>query len=358
MNKMMKKGLALLMAAAMTVGVAACGSSNDKPAESTEATAEAGAEAGEESAEAPAADPTAEAAADNADDGEFVVGYIAKNTVDAFHATINNAAKEALDKLVADGSITKWNLYDGLTDPVTQNNLLEDAINMGADLIILLPAEAAGCAPIVERCKELNIPILVVNSKTDNTDEMATAYVGSDDVQAGELMANFVVEQVPNGGGYGHLQGIIGNSAQIDRGTGLHNVMDANDKWTMLDGAEQTAEWQAEKAVKFAEDWLTKYGDKLNAIICDNDDMSSAVQGAMNSAGRNDIVCIGVDGNVGPMTMVKDGELLATVYQDGAGQVTTAINLIPQIRKGEEVAKETMVDFVLVTKDNVDQYLK
>ena len=172
------------------------------------------------------------------------------------------------------------------------------------------------------------------------------------------MMAEFVQEQLPDGGGYAHLQGVIGNSAQIQRGEGLHNVLDSDEKWTLLDGCEQTAEWQAEKAVKFAEDWLAKYGEELNAVICDNDDMSSAVQTAMNAAGREDIVCIGVDGNVGPMTMVRDGELLATIFQDGAGQVTKGIELGMQVLKGQEVPKETMIPFVLITIDNVGEYLK
>ena len=86
--------------------------------------------------------------------------------------------------------------------------------------------------------------------------------------------------------------------------------------------------------------------------------MSSAVQTAMNSAGRSDIVCIGVDGNVGPMTMVKNGEMLATIKQDGAGQVTKAIDLMVDYFAGKTVPKSTMIDFVLITKDNVDQYLK
>lgn len=289
---------------------------------------------------------------------DFVIGYIAKNTVDAFHATINNAAKEALDAYKKEGKIKDWRLFDGLTDPITQNNLLEDAINMGVDLIIMLPAEAAGCSPMLERAAEINLPVIVVNSKTDNTNELAKAYVGSDDVQAGEMMAKFVMEQIPQGGGYGHIQGIIGNSAQIERGQGIHSILDPADNWVLLDGAEQSAEWQAEKAVRFAEDWLTKYGDRLNAVICDNDDMSSAVQAAMNAAGRKDIVAIGVDGNKGPLTMVKNGELRATIYQDGAGQVKTAIDLAIKVLYGEEVEKETMVDFVLVTKENVDEYLK
>lgn len=328
--KELKKVLALFMVLSMVFSLAACGKDNSVKTDTDN---------------------------NKANDG-FVIGYIAKNTVDAFHATINNAAKESLDALVKSGAIAKWNLYDGLTDPVTQNNLLEDAINMGADAIIMLPAEAAGCSTMLERCAELGIPVIVVNSKTDNTDQLATAYVGSDDVQAGEMMAKFVVEQIPAGGGYGHIQGIIGNSAQIQRGEGLHNILDPLSNWSLLDGAEQTAEWQAEKAVKFAEDWLTKYGDKLNAIICDNDDMSSAVQSAMNAAGRNDIVSIGVDGNVGPLTMVKNGELRATIYQDGGGQVKKAIELAIDVLNGKTVAKETMVDFVLITKDNVGQYLK
>lgn len=345
----MKKVLALLVLASMAFGLVACASGTT----STTTTAAAAT-----TTAAAAADTTAAAATTTAAKKDIIVGYIAKNTVDAFHAVVNKAAQEKLDKLKADGVIKDWHLLDGLTDPVTQVNLLQDAINMGCNAIIVLPAESAGSAPILATCKEKNIPCFVVNSKTDNTDELATAYVGSDDVQAGEMMAKFVESKIPGGGGYGHLQGIIGNSAQIQRGEGLHNILDKDTKWTLLDGAEQGAEWQAEKAVKFAEDWLTKYGTKLNAVICDNDDMSSAVQTAMNSAGRNDIVCIGVDGNVGPMTMVKNGEMLATIKQDGAGQVTKAIDLMVDYFAGKEVAKSTMIDFVLVTKDNVDQYLK
>ena len=33
-------------------------------------------------------------------ESDVVVAYLAKNTVDAFHATLNNAAKNALDALV------------------------------------------------------------------------------------------------------------------------------------------------------------------------------------------------------------------------------------------------------------------
>lgn len=287
---------------------------------------------------------------------EINVAYLAKNTVDAFHATLNSAAKEALDALVADGTIAKWQLYDGLTDPITQVNLIEDAINNGANFVVLLPAESQGSAPVVTRCQEAGIPIVVINSKTNNTDELANAFVGSNDVQAGEMMAQFVQQQLPEGGKYAHMMGIVGNSAQIDRGQGIKNIMEADAKWESV--GDFAADWSADKAVQFATDAVNKYGAELKAIICDNDDMSSAVQAYCNSVERADIVCIGVDGNKGPMTMVKQGALKATILQDGAAQVKAGIALIPEILAGKAVEKTIMIPFVLVDSSNVDQYLK
>lgn len=284
-----------------------------------------------------------------------IIGVIQKNTVDAFHLTINTAAIESLEALKAAGTIDDYRLYDGKTDPVTQCDLMETAILEGVDVLIILPAEAAGCDPILERAAEVGIPVVVANSKTTNTDELGASYVGSDDVFAGELMANFVAEKLPEGGKYAHCMGIIGNSAQIQRTEGIHNVMDALEQWEMVD--EQGCEWQGDKAISFTQSWLQMYGEDLNAIICDNDDMSSAVKAYLITEGREDIVCIGVDGNAGPMQMVADGELDATVFQDGAGQIRKAIEVAVDILEGKEIEKEYMIPFVLITLDNVNDYI-
>ncbi len=339
----MKKVLVLVMALVMVLGFAACANNTPTPSET----------ASESAAVSESAPVETESVAPASD---IHVAYIAKNTVDAFHATLNGAAAPALDALVQDGTIADWQLYDGQTDPIIQTNLIEDAINNGANFVILLPAESEGSAPVVTRCSEAGIPIVVVNSMTNNTEELATAFVGSNDVEAGEIMANFVMEQVPDGGKYAHMMGIVGNSAQIQRGEGIANILGKSDKWESV--GDFTADWSADKAVQFATDALTQYGDEIKAIVCDNDDMSSAVQAYCNSVGRTDIVCIGVDGNAGPLQMVKDGTLRATVLQDGAAQVTTAIALIKDIVAGKTVEKSIMVPFTLVTAENVDQYLK
>ena len=57
-----------------------------------------------------------------------IIGVIQKNTVDAFHLTINTASIESLEALKAAGTIDDYRLYDGKTDPVTQCDLMETAI--------------------------------------------------------------------------------------------------------------------------------------------------------------------------------------------------------------------------------------
>lgn len=289
-------------------------------------------------------------------DGKIVVGYISKNLVDPFHAPINDAAEEQLNAMVEDGTIDEFTgILDGNTDGAKQCDLAQDCLNMACDYVIILPAEAVASDPAVTALTDAGVKVVVVNSKTDSTDDLALTYCGSDDVYAGELMAEYVMEQVPDGGVYLHCQGVIGNSAQIQRGEGITNTLDA-EKWELA--ADVPCDWAADKATNAAQDYMAQYGDELKAIICDNDDMSSAAQLACNEAGREDIVCIGVDGNQGPLAMIKEGTLGATVLQDGVGQVTAGIDAIKADIAGETVEKEYTVPFVLVTSENVDEYLQ
>lgn len=266
---MKKKVIATMAAAAMTLGLVACGSEPAAQAPAAEAPA-AEAPAAEEpakeeapapeaEAEAPAAD-TAAAGGDLNGDGKIIVGYISKNTVDVFHATLNGAAQERLDALVADGTIDEWTgILDGNTDAAKQCDLAQDCINYPCDYVIILPAEATASDPAVTAMAEAGIGVVVVNSATDSTETAALTFSGSDDVYAGELMGNYVMEQAPDGGVFVHCQGIIGNSAQIQRGEGIANTIEKDSKWTKA--ADVPCDWDASKAVNTVDDYLAQYGD-------------------------------------------------------------------------------------------------
>lgn len=340
---MFKKFIGILLVLVLALSLVACGEKGDKPAEDS----------------APASSDAAPAAkaGDVNGDGKIVVGYISKNLTDPFHAPINAYAETTIEQMKKDGIIDDWTgVLDGETDPNKQIDRADECITKGADYVIILPAESEASDPAVTKLVDQGVKVIVVNSKTVSTDEKAIAYCGSNDVEAGRMLADWVIKNVPNGGKYIHCTGILGNSAQIERGQGIMEVMEKHPEFEMV--GEPDTQWSGDKAANATTDAIAQYGEELVAVIADNDDMSSAAQRAANDAGRSDIVCVGVDGNQNPLQMVKNGELGATVLQDGVGQLAAGIDVIKAAIEGREFDKAPVIPFVLVTKDNVDQYLK
>ena len=203
---------------------------------------------------------------------------------------------------------------------------------------------------------DAGILVIEVNSKSSSCDEKAIAYVGSDDVEAGNMLAQCVVDNCPDGGKFIHCNGILGNSAQIQRTEGMHEIMDQHPEFEMV--GDFDTKWDGNLAADAASDSMSKYGDELVAIICDNDGMSSAAQKMCNDSGREDIICIGVDGVEVPLQMVQDGSMKATILQDGVGQINGAISIVESLVKGEAFDPAPVIPFVLVTQDNVADYIQ
>lgn len=103
------------------------------------------------------------------------------------------------------------------------------------------------------------------------------------------------------------------------------------------------------------EDWLSKYQD-LDAIICENDDMSMGALQACESQGRN-LIIIGVDAIPDALQAVKDGRLNGTVLQDANNQAKTSIDVAIKVASSEQVDKRYDVPFQLITKDNVEDFI-
>ena len=389
---MKKKILSIVLAGTMAFSLTACGGSTASSGGSTAAdtataaaddAADAAADAADEAADA-AADAAGDAATDDAaasgdatnnsavpqsaaddavakgadvnGDGKVVIGYISKNLTDPFHAPINSTAQETFDKMVADGEIDEWTgILDGETDPNKQIDRANDCIAKNCDIVFFLPAEAEASDPALTAMVDAGIEVIELNSKSTSCDAKAIAYVGSNDVEAGEMMANWVLDNCPNGGKYIHCTGILGNSAQVQRGEGIDNILSSHPEFEKV--GEPDTQWDGNLAANATSDAIAQYGEELVAVICDNDGMSSAAQKMANDSGREDIICIGVDGVEVPMQMVKEGTLKATVLQDGVGQITGAIDVLRAILKGESYDPNPVIPFVLITSDNVDQYL-
>lgn len=289
--------------------------------------------------------------------GNIVIGVLEKNLSDPFQQKLNNATDEALKKLKSEGKISDFLDLNGNSDVQTQLNQADDLIAKKVSAIVMAPQDANGCSPIVTSCKTANIPIVIVNSQTNNVDQ-ATAFVGSNDETAGQMMGDFVVSKL---GGKGsakgnvvQLEGAIGNSAQIGRNKGITSTLFAESGVKKL--ASLTAEWQRDKAMNITQDWLQKYS-QIDAIVAENDDMAMGAVNAVKNANRSGITIVGCDAISDALNAIKAGSMTATLFQDAAGQGSTAIDVAYKIATGASYEKTTMIPFQLITKDNVDKYL-
>lgn len=290
-------------------------------------------------------------------DGKVVVGYISKNTVEPSHAQINDYARVTLDAMSVEGAIDEWtDILDGASDAVKQSECASECIGKACDYVIILPAEATASDAAVVQMAEAGIKVIVVNTKTDSTEAVAHAYVGPDNFRAGEMLAEWVIENYPEGGQYIHIQGNVNNIVQIARGEGIANVMEKYSEFELLQTI--SVDWQIDNVINRVVEAIDLYKEELAAIICDSDEVASTAQKICNDNGRPDIICVGADGVKDALQMVKDGNMGAVVLEDGLSQIAEAMDVLKTSLKGGTTKGEILVPFVLVTSENAEQYIK
>lgn len=335
---MKKKILAVVMTGAMLAGLAACGS-QDSAAEGSASQSQETAQDSEASAE------EEESGADS-----YKIGVLMKTMSDTYSNKLGEAIQAYAEETYPDSELY---LMDGQADVAKQISQAEDLIAKQVDVIILNPQDADGSAQVLDLAADAEIPVIEINTETTRTDYVS--YIGSNDTQAGEIMGNFVMEQLgEEGGQFAILEGEMGQSAQILRYEGLENTILADSKYECV--ATLSANWSRDEAMSTTEDWLGKYPD-LKAIICENDDMAMGALQAAESQER-ELVLIGTDAIPDALQAVKDGRLSGSVLQDAATQASTAVDVAVKVAAGETVEERYDVPFQLITIDNVDQYLE
>jgi putative xylitol transport system substrate-binding protein/inositol transport system substrate-binding protein len=328
--KKMKKLSMLLIAAVSLMSLAACGS---------------GTKEGTDTPASLAASTTS--ASTTKTDKKVVIGMTLYSLKNEFTVRLSNAAKKKAEELGAELKI-----YDGNYDPNTQINQVETMISDGVNAIILNPQDAKACAVAVDKAVAANIPVIGVNTRVDS-DKLAS-YVGSKDVYAGELEMQRVADKIGGKGNIVILDGPLGQSAQLERTKGIQNILKKYPDIKVL--AEKTANWSRSEAMTVMENWLQAF-DKIDAVVGENDEMALGARQAIE-AKKLDIPTIGVDGITDALNAVEKGTLIASIFQDGAGQGSKALEIAVEAAKGNKIDKEYWIDFEPVTKDNVAEFKK
>lgn len=245
-------------------------------------------------------------------------------------------------------------VIDARGDLNAQLTNMDQMINSKVDAIVLWSIDVDALIPAVEKANAANIPVVCVNTIMNGG---KFVYVGSDDVEAGKIQGEWLIKNLPSNTKYGYIVGRLGHSGMIGRKTGFEETV-LKERTDCEKLAEQTSEWDREKALKIAEDWIKAFPD-MTAIICQNDNSALGAIEACRTAGKLDqMFIVGVDATEEACEKIKIGELKMSVFQNAAEQGIKSIEVAMQIVKDEWTGgDELLIPFIAVDSSNVDEYL-
>ncbi len=249
----------------------------------------------------------------------------------------------------------KCQLMDADLDATKQVSQIETAISEGAEAILIEPCSVDGLTSGIQAANDAGIPIFVIHNNVSATD-LITSLIHVDVNQGGQLKMEQCMKDIGGKGDIAIMTGTLGQDTTNQICGGYDEVLkDYPDVNVVFEGA---GNWGATDAAPLAENWLAS-GKNIDAIVCNNDGMALGVLPVLETAGKTgDIKVYGLDATKEGLKAVKEGKMAATIFVDSRAEIEKAFEMLEDVKDGKEVEKEYKVPSVLVTQDNVDEYME
>ncbi|GAA0687787.1 MULTISPECIES: galactose ABC transporter substrate-binding protein [Clostridium] len=302
---------------------------------------------------------------------------------DTFMTGVRNAMQGEADKQ----GVT-LELVDSQNKQPTQNEQVDTFITKGVNALAINPVDRTAAAPIIKKAKDKKLPIVFLNREPEKADMDSydkVWYVGAKAEESGKLSGEIISDYFKankgadkNGDGviqYVMLQGEPGHQDATLRTEYSIKAIEENGFRTEKLAAD-TAMWDKAKATDLMKAFITGQGlDKIEAVICNNDDMALGAIEALKAEGYNKgdaakyIPVVGVDATAPALQAMKEGSLLGTVLNDADNQGKATVAIAAAAAKGKEINKDTIgydvtdgkyvwIPYVKVTVDNYKDFMK
>ena len=161
-----------------------------------------------------------------------------------------------------------------------------------------------------------------------------------------------------------NLQGQLGASAQIGRSQALDDALAEHSNWTLV--ARQTGEWGTDPAKEIMASWIQQYGDEINCVYAENDNMADGAIQALEEAGvavggDDGVAIISFDANRPYLQMTLEGKINCNVECNPQLGPKTA-EIVMLIETGGTPEKKESIDetafyYDTITQDIIDARL-
>lgn len=231
-----------------------------------------------------------------------------------------------------------------------QVNDIQNMLSQGVDLLIVAAIDGNGLNTVMNEAGAANIPVIAYDRLIMN--DNSSYYVSFDNYTVGKLQGEFVRDalDLDNAAGPFNMEFTAGDPADNNAGYFFNGAMDVIkpyiDSGKVIVKSNQTAfdqvatdQWQTDVALDRAQNVLASYysdGTKLDAWLCSNDSTSLGVTQAITQdyAGGNTVIITGQDGDEANLRNIKDGAQSMTVYKAVANEAVVTLDLAKAILSG------------------------
>ena len=281
----------------------------------------------------------------------YKVAYIARAQSDSFAAWLANEMVAAADKY----DDIELKVFDGQADDAKENAAIENAIANGYDAIIVQPNNGEAQRPYVEKIVQAGLVAITTNSRIEGIEGASS--VDADPYNQAQVNAELALTQVPENAKVVVLKGPSGNFHADQRRIAWQEVFFDQRPDVQIVG-EDFANWNKDEAMALMEDWTTAHG-KIDAVISMNDNMAAgALEVVKGNPTYEDMLVYGVDGTAEACLLIQDGSMTSTCLQSAIDLAALNLDTVHKLLTGEETKIDTDIEEVLITADNVDEYVE
>ena len=229
---------------------------------------------------------------------------------------------------------------------------IDNFIAAGVDVILLNPGDPKAIGPAIKKAQAAGVIVVAVDTFAEGADAVVT----TNNVQAGEISCQYIVDKL---GGKGDV--IIENgpqvSAVIDRVKGCKSVF-AKASGIKVLSDDQDAKGSREGGLNIMQGYLTRF-QKIDAVFAINDPQAIGTDLAAKQQNRTGIIITSVDGAPDIEASLKDPntQIQASSSQDPFFMARRAVQLAVGILTGKKPDNPVeLLPSKLVTRDNIKDY--
>ena len=235
-------------------------------------------------------------------------------------------------------------------DGILQARQIDSMIAKKVDLIVVAPDNVNDVTPAIERAYNKGIPVILFDRKIKNSHY--TAYIGGNNVEAGQVVARFLADKLKGEGTVVEITGLRDNSPVIERHRGFMEVMK---KYPSIKVVTLDSNWKIELAQELFGKYLDK-GGRADGVFGHNDLCAIGAFEAAKARGlEKQMKIVGIDGLPGiweGVDRVKRGMFAASYVYPTQGEKVIALAM--NILEGKPYKKDNYMQSFLATPENCD----